>query len=804
MSQFGYFDHTNQEYVIQTPKTPLPWINYLGSQDFFGLISNTAGGYCFYKDPRERRILRYRYNNSEYDCGGRYLYLRDEETGLFWSPTWQPVKRDLDNYECRHGLGYTRIKGSLAEIKSELVYFVPVNETMEVWSLTITNQGKERRKLKLFSYVEFCLWNAFDDMTNFQRNLNLAEVEIADGVIYHKTEYRERRNHYAYFACNQQVNGYDTQREAFLGAYGQVSHPLAVVQGYSANSVAYGWSPIGSHQIELTLEPAESREIIFLLGYGENSREAKFDPDGTLNKSIAREKIKEYFKPGLVEQKFVELGQYWADLLNKFTVKTPDPKVDLMVNVWNQYQCMTTFNLSRSASYFESGIGRGLGFRDSNQDILGFVHQIPERVKERLFDLASTQFKAGNAYHQYSPLTKRGNHDIGSGYNDDPLWLVIAVAEYVKETGDWKFLASPTPFENDSTLAEPLYNHIRQSIQFVLDNLGSHGLPLIGYADWNDCLNLNWFTENDSKVAESVMIAEMFIYAAKELQTIAKYLGNNEDVQWLAGVIQEMTDNLNQSAWDGEWYLRAFDDQGERVGSTGCLAGKIYLETQPWAVMAGGASEERARQCMDSVYKHLYSDHGIILLQPAYEKYSEHLGEISTYPPGVKENAGIFCHPNPWAIIAECILGRGDRAFMYYKTICPTYREVISEIHRAEPYVYSQMIAGPDHANFGEAKNSWLTGTASWNFVAISRWILGIRPDYDGLIVDPCVPAEWEGFKVIRRFRGATYEINVNNPYRLHKGVNELIVNGERIAGKRIPILSTGSYNQVEVTLERR
>lgn len=801
MQQYGYFDVEKQEYVIKTPKTPLPWINYLGSQEFFGLISNTAGGYCFYKDPRERRILRYRYNNSEYDSGGRYLYLRENKTGEFWSPTWQPVKRDLDDYECRHGLGYTQIIGQFRQILSDITYFVPVDDNLEVWSVTLTNLSDQARDLQLFSYVEFCLWNALDDQTNFQRNLNLAEVEVDNGVIYHKTEYRERRNHFAYFACDQPVSGFETQRQTFLGAYGQLSAPLVVQKGESSNSIAHGWAPIGSHQIEFTLQPGEKKELTFLLGYGENSPENKFNFDGSLNKEQVSKKIELYFTPLTIAEKLAELQVYWANLLNKFTVKSPDDKLDLMVNTWNQYQCMTTFNLSRSASYYESGIGRGMGFRDSNQDILGFVHQIPERVKERLFDLASTQFVAGHTYHQYSPLTKSGNHDIGSGYNDDPLWLVIAVAEYIKETGDLDFLKTPTPFENDPAKSEPLYNHLERSLEFILNNLGPHGLPLIGYADWNDCLNLNWETKNDGQVAESVMIAEMFIYAAKELKELATHIKKEVDVLRLEEVIAKMSDNLNKFAWDGDWYLRAFDDHGQSVGSHKCPAGKIFLEPQPWAVMAGAAPKERAQRCMDAVYEHLYSEHGIILLQPAYNQYSGRLGEISTYPPGVKENAGIFCHPNPWAVIAECILGRGERAFQYYQTICPTYRQEISQRHRAEPYVYSQMIAGPDHANFGEAKNSWLTGTASWNFVAVSRWILGIRPSYDGLIIDPCIPAAWPGFTVIRQFRGATYEIQVSNPHCLNRGITELRMNGELLIGNKILLQPKGSYQRVEAII---
>jgi cellobiose phosphorylase len=484
-----------------------------------------------------------------------------------------------------------------------------------------------------------------------------------------------------------------------------------------------------------------------------------------------------------------------------------------MVNIWNAYQCMATFNMSRSASFYESGIGRGLGFRDSNQDLLGFVHMVPERARERVLDLAATQLETGGAYHQYQPLTKRGNDDIGSNFNDDPLWLILGVAAYLKETGDWSILDAPVPYDNKPGSEAPLYEHLQRSLQYTLDRLGPHGLPLIGRADWNDCLNLNCFsdtpgqsfqttTNKDGKVAESVFIAGQFVLAAGELAEIAKRLGLDSDAIQYRKAAQKMEDTVRSHGWDGEWFLRAYDDFGNKVGSKDCEEGKIFIEPQGFCVMAGiGLPDGLAKRALDSVNKHLATAHGIMLQQPAYSKYYLHLGEISSYPPGYKENAGIFCHNNPWVIIAETMVGNGDRAFEYYLRINPSAREKISQLHRCEPYVYSQMIAGKDAATHGEAKNSWLTGTAAWNYVAITQYILGIRPTFDGLMVAPVIPSKWKGFSVSRVFQGVRYNINVR---REGKGNRvRLVVDGRVITGNVIPKPPEGvTQVAVEAALE--
>ncbi|HET90123.1 MAG TPA: glycosyl transferase [Chloroflexi bacterium] len=802
--RYGYFDDQRREYVITRPDTPLPWINYLGSELYFGLISNTAGGYSFYRDARLRRITRYRYNNAPFDCGGRYIYLRDDASGEFWSPSWQPTRRAVEAYTCRHGLGYSVIGSTYRDIEAHTRYFVPLGENLEVWQLTLVNQRTAPADLSIFSCVEFCLWDGWDDQTNFQRNWNVGEVEVDDGVIYHKTEYRERRDHFAFFACSAPLAGFDTQRDVFMGAYRGWDDPAAVERGEAFNSVAHGWAPMGSHHVRITLAPGERRQVIFVLGYHENPPDQKFDPPGsqTINRTAVRPIIACYLDGEHVDAAFDALRDYWDRLLGALQVETPDAHTDRMVNVWNAYQCMVTFNLSRSASFFESGIGRGMGFRDSNQDLLGFVPLAPARARERILDLAATQLEAGGAYHQYQPLTKRGNDQVGGGFNDDPLWLVLSVAAYVKETGDWSILDEPATYDNRPGSESPLYEHLQRSLRYTLDRLGPHGLPLIGRADWNDCLNLNTFsdrpgesfqttTNKDGRVAESVFIAGLFVLAAQEMAEMAQRRGLADEAQTYHAAAAQMTAAVAAHGWDGWWFLRAYDDFGHKVGSGKCDEGRIFVEPQGMCVMAGiGQGDGRAETALDAVAEYLATPHGVMLLQPAYSRYYLHLGEISSYPPGYKENGSIFCHTNPWIMIAEAQLGRGDRAHDYYLRINPSAREEISEAHRCEPYVYAQTIAGRDAPTHGEAKNSWLTGTAAWNYVAVTQWILGIRPTFDGLCIAPVIPAGWPGFTAARVFRGVTYHITVEREGRGNQV--SLTVDGQAVADNLVPLPPAG------------
>jgi cellobiose phosphorylase len=810
--KYGYFDDKNREYVITNPKTPWPWINYLGNEDFFSLISNSAGGYTFCKDAKFRRITRYRYNNVPMDSGGKYFYIKDGDTT--WSPGWKPCKTQLDSYECRHGMNYTRISGVKNGVKADVLYFVPLKTWAEIHKLTLSNNSGERKKLKVFSFVEWCLWNAASDMENFQRNFSTGEVEIEGSVIYHKTEYKERRDHYAFYSVNVPIAGFDSDRESFFGLYNGFDEPQVVGEGLSRNSEAHGWSPIASHFLEVELEPGESKDFIFVLGYVENQQEEKWESKNVINKTKAKETIARFDTPEKVDEALADLRKYWDNLLGIYTVHSGDEKLDRMVNIWNQYQCMITFCFSRSASFFESGIGRGMGFRDSNQDLIGFVHQIPERARERIIDIASTQFSDGGCYHQYQPLTKRGNNDIGGGFNDDPLWLILGTISYIKETGDFGILDAMVPFDNDWSAARPLFDHLTASFNHVINNLGPHGLPLIGRADWNDCLNLNCFsndpnesfqtTENKSEGsrAESVMIAGLFVIYGRDYAGLCRRLNKQEESARALMQVDAMVETIKRYGWDGEWFIRAYDYYGRKVGSNENEEGKIFIESQGMCTMAGiGAEEGLCDKALNAVKERLDCGHGIVLNNPAFTSYIIEYGEISSYPAGYKENAAVFTHNNPWIMIGETVAGHGDRAWEYYQKICPSYLEEISDLHKTEPYVYGQMIAGKDAFRPGEAKNSWLTGTASWNFYAITQYILGIRPDYDGLLIDPCIPKEWKGFKVTRRFRGDTFNIEVLNPEGISKGVKEIWVDGKSHPSNIIPVYGDGKEHLVNVVL---
>ena len=809
--QFGFFDDQRREYVITSPRTPLPWINYLGSEDFFTLLSNTAGGYCFYRDARLRRLTRYRYNNCPVDQEGFHIYIKDGDT--VWNPGWQPAKTELDRYTCRHGLGYSVIEGQKNGVSAAQTLLVPQGDNCLLIRLTLKNGTAAEKTLDVFPYVEFCLWDAMDDGSNFQRNFSIGEVELEPDAIYHKSEYRERRNHYAVFWANRPYDGFDTARDAFIGLYGAPSLPEAVQNGRCTNSVVHGWAPVGAMQFHMALRPGESRELFFGLGYVENPEDEKFSAPGVINKTRAHAMIGKYRTPAQFDAAMDALHGHWDTLLSNYHTETGDEKVDRMVNIWNQYQCMVTFNMSRSASYFESGMGRGMGFRDSCQDLLGFVHIIPERARERILDIAATQFADGSAYHQYQPLTKKGNLAVGSGFNDDPLWLIAGVDAYLRETGDWSILDEVVTFDCDPDNAAPLMEHLRRSFRFTCTHLGPHKLPLIGRADWNDCLNLNCFSAHpgesfqitgpsEGPVAESVFIAGMFVKYGRAYADILRHLALTAEAAAADAAVAEMQTAVLDAGWDGAWFRRAYDAFGAPVGSKDCAEGQIFIEPQGMCVMAGiGRETGQAAQALRSVEERLDTPYGVVLHQPAYTSYQLNLGEISSYPPGYKENAGIFCHNNPWISCAETVLGHGDRAFEVYRKTCPAYIEDISEIHRTEPYVYSQMVAGRDAPTFGEAKNSWLTGTAAWTFVNVSQYILGIQPTLDGLRVDPCIPHTLTGYTVTRRYRGAVYHIAVDNTAAVQHGVQSITVDGKALAGNVLPLAAAGTTVQVRVTM---
>jgi cellobiose phosphorylase len=800
MNAYGHFDDNAREYVVTRPDTPLPWLNILGQDALFGLCTNTGGGYAFWRDARLRRLTRYRYNDAPYDSVGRYLYVRDG--GTVWNPGWKPTKTPLDHFECRHGLGYTRIVGAKDGVEVELLFFVPPGEDAELWRTTVRNVGAVTKELTVFSYVEFCFYEALNDMTNFQRTYSIGEVEVDGGAIFHTTEYRERRDHMTLFGCTREIAGFDTSRDAFVGVHNGLHEPTVPLAGVSANSIAHGWNPIGSHQLELRLEPGAEEQFTFVLAYLQDP-----EPREQGHALLAR-----YRDRATVDAAFAALGQRWQKLLSAFQVDCPDPHATRMANTWNQLQCIATFNLSRSASLYESGIGRGMGFRDSNQDLLGFVHLIPDRARQRLLDLAATQLADGTCFHQYQPLTKQGSTEIGGDFYDDHLWLVLSTCAYVKETGDVSVLDEQVGYADTPGSGGTLLDHLETSIAYTISHRGPHGLPLIGHADWNDCLNLNCFSTDpdesfqtagdvEGSRAESVMIAGLFLRACAELAGLYRHLALDDDARRLDASRADMLSVVEEHAWDGDWYVRAYDAAGRPVGSHACDEGSIFVESQAWCVLGGaGRANGRARRALESVRERLGTEHGIVLHQPAYTRYRPELGEITTYPPGYKENAGVFSHTNTWITLAWCLLGEGERALETYLAICPSAREEAIETYRSEPYVYAQMIAGRDAATPGEAKNSWLTGTAAWAFVSLAQGILGIEPCYDGLRVDPCIPGAWSSYRVSRRFRGVVYEIEVSNPDGVSRGVRALRVDGYEVAGDMIPLAASGPVH-VQVVL---
>lgn len=804
---YGYFDDPNREYVITRPDTPLPWLNFLGQDEYFALNTNTAGGYSFYKDARLRRLTRYRYNEMPYDNNGRYLFIKDGDA--IWNPGWKPVKTSLDSYECRHGLGYSRITGKKNDLEASMLVFVPPGENLEIWKTTFTNHSSQEKTFQLFSFVEFCFYDAQNDATNFQRTYSIGQVEVEGNAVYHKTEYRERRNHYTMFACTREIDGFDTSRDAFVGVHNGIHEPQVVATGKPTNSIAYGWNPIGSHFLNITLKPGESTSFAFILAYVEVEGE-KFTAPHIINKAPAQAILDKYAKIDAVDAAFERIQNYWNNLLENFQVETPCPIMNRMGNAWNQAQCMATFNLSRSASLYESGIGRGMGYRDSNQDLLGFVHMIPDRARQRILDISATQMSSGLCFHQYQPLTKKGNDEIGGGFMDDHLWLILSTTAYIRETGDVDILDEKVGYADVEEKTATLLDHLELSIRYTLENRGPHNLPLIGHADWNDCLNLNCFSTepNESfqtashntkeEVAESLMIAGLFLKACLDLEGLYKFLGADAKAAETAAAHKEMLHAVETQGWDGEWYLRAYDTYKEPIGSKKNDEGSIYIESQGWLVMGGaGLDNGRAQQTLDSVHKHLFTPSGCVLQQPPYQTYHLHLGEVSSYPPGYKENAGIFCHNNPWIHLAHLQLGNGDRAYEYYLSICPASKEDTIETYRGEPYMYSQMIAGKDAPTPGEAKNAGLTGTAAWTFLTISQGFAGIKPDYTGLQIDPCVPSDWPEVKVTRKFRGKTFHITIQNPNQKCKGIKSLTLNGELIAGDTIPLDLAKEENEV-------
>jgi len=827
---FGHFDQENQEYVITNPNTPAPWINYLGLEKFFSLISHRAGGFSFYRDAARRRMLRKDFKDVPEDNRGRQIYVRLED-GTYWSATGMQGD-NLSSFECRHGLGYTCITTEKRQVKVSTRYFVPQGENLEVWETDITNNSNQPRTIRLFPMVEFAQWEVGTDTGNLQRNLGLACVEvIEDGrIIIDRTEYGPR-NYYKYFASSVRPESFDTDLSAFLGCSARVAskngyhNPVSVTSGRLTNSSAYGGNTCAAQCIVVTLKPGETKKLNFLLGYSENPHDDLWQDKAQrfLNKERITPVIEKYLGRDNSRAAFTALKATIAGLISNLRIHTPDNEMDTMVNAWHQWQDIVTFNMARSASYYEAG-GRGIGFRDACQDLLGVMHMHPfkARIRERILDLAAIQKRDGSCYHQYSPLDKKGSADRGAGFCDDPCWLIITVSSCLKEYGDWGILDEMVDFDNNPNDKATLYEHLIASFMHVMNNRNAeNGLPLIGKADWNDCLNLNikkkeegksyrttasfGLDEEEGRKAVSLMIAGQCVLTGKELIKIAQHRNDAQTIEIAQKGVSEMTEAIYKYGWDGKWYIRAIDRHGNKIGSHENREGQIHLESNVWITMAGvGIENGYSQQALESVMENLFfAPAGTVILQPSYTQFDLNLGEITDYLPGHKENGSAFTHSNAWVIIASSILGRSDIAMLAYKTILPAAQEKNSHIRRVEPYVYSQTTAGPDSADFGSSRNSWLTGTAAINFYAVSQYILGIHPEYEGLRIQPCIPESWNGFTAQRIFRGATYQINVK---RIGKG-NGVSLKAS-IKGKDIQVIegnlivSSDKYRGKEIIVE--
>jgi len=777
---YGYFDETAREYVIIRPDTPTPWINYIGEGRYGGIVSNTGGGFSFDRDPRNRRVTRYRYNSIPVDQPGRYIYLRDQQTGEYWSPTAAPVKRDLDAYECRHGTAYTRIASRYRGIEAEVLYFVPLSSIdepvpCELWRLRVRNTGSTPRSLRIFSYAEFSFADAFNDLANLDWAQQIVFSSCRDGVIRVGTKFQPLT---FFFAGSEAPAGYTCDREDFVGRGRDLADPIVVETGVPSNAPSPRGNSIGSLTHDIELAPGEERVLVYVMGATDIPEE--------IGRVVAR-----FSDPVEVEAAYQALRDDWVTYLSHFTVETPDADTNAMLNFWNPVQCRTTLYWSRFVSGYESGLGRGMGTRDSGQDTLGTMHAAPDHARRMLTRIWTMQFADGHTWHQFFPLTGEGGPGLAAEYpdwpqwfSDDHLWLLISVCAYLRETGDFDYLDQIVPFVDRE--ADSVWAHMLRAVDFTLAHLGPHGLPRSGFSDWNDTLNI----DHGSGRAESVWTAMQFCRAMLDMAELCGRIDRPDEARRFAGLHSSMAEAINRSAWDGAWYVRSFDDDGLPIGTSGAPHQEIDLIAQSWAVLGEVAPRDRAAAAMNSAHERLNTEFGLALISPPYDGGDDRVRGTSTYVPGAKENGGIFCHANTWSIVAAAMLGWGDQAYRYYRQILPLAR-TDSDRYKTEPYVYPQNICGPTHPSFGMARNAWLTGTAAWTYVAATQWILGIRPTFEGLRVAPAIPAEWPGFTARREFRGTTYEIAVR---REGPGsAVSLVVDGVAVSGDVVRLPAPGT-----------
>ena len=794
--QYGHFDDEKREYVIDRVDLPASWTNYLGVEDTCVVVNHTAGGYMFYKTPEYHRITRFRGNAVPMDRPGHYVYLRDAASGDYWSVSWQPVAKPLSeaSYKCRHGLSYTVYECGYSNIKASQTLCVPIGDNLELWDVRIRNEGKEARDLQVFSYCEFSFHHIMIDNQNFQMSLYCAGSSYEDGIIEHDLFYEEFG--YQYFTMSEKPDGFDCLRDKFLGLYHTEDNPEAVIRGECSGSYEKGGNHCGSLQKNIHLEPGEEKRIIFILGEG--------------NREKGKEARAKYSDPKAVDKAYDALQSYWKNKLDKLQIHTPNQGMNTMINTWTLYQSEINVMFSRFASFIEVGGRTGLGYRDTAQDAMTIPHSNPEKCKQRIVELLRGLVSEGYGLHLFDPAWFEPDNDVKpfksptvipefdksnmihglrDACSDDALWLVASIVEYVKETGEVDFLERMVSYADEGE--GTVYEHMKKILDFSARQVGATGICKGLRADWNDCLNLGG--------GESALVSFLHYWAIEYFLEAAGYLGRGEDVEHYEELARKVKKVCDEQLWDGEWYIRGITKNGKKIGTSQDVEGKVHLESNAFAVLSGAAPQDKGEKAMDSVEKYLYTPYGIMLNAPAYTRPDDDIGFVTRVYPGLKENGAVFSHPNPWAWAAECKLGRGDKAMKFYNALCPYYQNDMIEIRESEPYSYCQFIVGKDHTAYGRARHPFMTGSGGWSYFSATRYILGIRPQFDSLLVDPCIPADWKEFEATRVFRGAEYHIRVENPDGVMKGVKEIWVDGTK--SEKIPVMPEGTVHQVKIIM---
>lgn len=797
--QYGHFDNEKREYVIDRVDLPVSWTNYLGVKDLCVVVNHTAGGYMFYQSPEYHRVTRFRGNAVPMDRPGHYVYLRDAEDGDYWSISWQPVGKPLDQakYTCRHGMSYTTYECDYKGIKASQTLMVPMDDAVELWDVRLKNTTDKERRISVFSYCEFSFHHIMIDNQNFQMSLYCAGSSYDENIIEYDLFYEEFG--YQYFTSNVTPDGFECLRDSFLGAYRTEDNPIAVEHGTCSGSHELGNNHCGSLQKDLVLAPGEEVRLIFMLGEG--NREA--------GKKI-REK---YSDMANVDAAYAQLKDYWENKFAQLQIKTPNEGMNTLINTWNLYQAEVNIMFSRFASFIEVGGRTGLGYRDTAQDAMTIPHSNPEKCRQRIVELLRGLTTKGYGLHLFSPEwfdpdakkekkkpfksptviptvnAKDIVHGLEDACSDDALWLVPSIIEYIKETGETGFADETVTYADGGE--GTVYEHMKRILDFSAEQVGATGICKGLRADWNDCLNLGG--------GESAMVSFLHYWAICHFLQLAEYLGRTEDVEKYQAMRERVGNVCNRELWDKEWFIRGITKNGKKIGTSEDAEGKVHLESNAWAVLSGAADVEKGKRAMDSVDKYLFTPYGILLNAPSYTVPDDDIGFVTRVYPGLKENGSIFSHPNPWAWAAECVLGRGDRAMKFYNALCPYYQNNMIEIRQSEPYSYCQFVVGRDHTAFGRARHPFMTGSGGWAYFSATRYMLGIRPDFEHLTIDPCIPADWKEFSAVRRWRGAEYKIHVENPDGVMKGVQELYLDGEKV--ERIPVMAQGSRHDVRVVM---